>query len=140
MTIYLTQSILHQQFPSVLGLKHTEFGLRNMFTVRKSGFVQILCGNYHRVTAPGNEQDKISFHSSLNENIPWVFLQQMCNIIQTDINKISDEVQPIKQKSKQVDCRVFSIAFAATLATGDNPALVIHEQTLLRFYLNKFWN
>ena len=31
----------------IVGLEHTEFGLRNMFTVRKGSFLQILYGNYH---------------------------------------------------------------------------------------------
>ena len=45
MTINLAQSMLHQQFPPVLGLQHTELGLTNMFTVRKNSFLQILYGN-----------------------------------------------------------------------------------------------
>ena len=74
MTINPAQSILHQQFPSVLGLEHTELGLTNMFTVRKNSFLEILYGNYHWVTAFGNEKGEISFYDSLsNGNIPRVF-------------------------------------------------------------------
>ena len=57
MAINLVQSILRQQFSSVLGLEHTELGLRNMFTVRKSSFVHRLYGNYHWVTGSRNEKD-----------------------------------------------------------------------------------
>ena len=46
MTINLEQSIVGQQFHSVLDLEHTELGFRNMFTVRKNSFLQILYGNY----------------------------------------------------------------------------------------------
>ena len=126
MTINRAESVLHQQFPSVPGLKHPELGLRNMFTLRKSSFVQILYGNCHWVTVSGNEKDKTSFYDSLNGNIPCVFLQQICNTIQPDTKKISDEVQPVQQNSNHVDCGVFSMAFAVTLAPGDNPALVIY--------------
>ena len=81
MTINLTQSILRQQFPSVLDLEHTELGLRNMFAVRKSSFLQIFYGNYHWVTVFGNEKGEISFYDSLsNGNIPQVFLHQIYNI------------------------------------------------------------
>ena len=66
MAINLVQSILRQQFSSVLGLEHIEWGLRNMFTVRKSSFVHILYGNYHWVTVSRNEKDQISFYDSLN--------------------------------------------------------------------------
>ena len=98
MTINLAQSILHQQFRSVLGLEHTELGLTNMFTVRKNSFLQILYGNYHWVTVFGNEKGEISFHDSLsNGNIPQVFLHQICNIIQPVTNTISVKVQPVQQ-------------------------------------------
>ena len=49
------------QFLSVIGQLHTELRLRNMFTVRKSSFIQILYGNYHWVTDSGNEKSEISF-------------------------------------------------------------------------------
>ena len=138
MTINLAQSILHQQFRSVLGLEHTELGLTNMFTVRKNSFLQILYGNYHWVTVFGNEKGEISFYDSLsNGNIPRVFLHQICNITQPATNTISVKVQPVQQQSNQVDCGVFSIAFAVTLSLGDNPALVTYEQTMFRFHLNK---
>ena len=138
MTINLAQSILHQQFPSVLGLEHTELGLTDMFTVRKDSFLQILYGNYHWVTVFGNEKGEISFYDSLsNGNIPRVFLHQICDITQPATNTISVKVQPVQQQSNQVDCGVFSIAFAVTLALGDNSALVTYKQTLLRFHLNK---
>ena len=88
MTINLSRSILRQQFPSVLGLEHTELGLRNMFTVKKSSFLQILYGNYQWVTVSGNEKDEISFYDSLtNGIIPRVFLHQIYNIIQPATNK-----------------------------------------------------
>ena len=82
MTINLAQSILRQQFLSVLGLEHTELRLRNMFTVRKSSFLQILYGNYHWVTVSGNEKVEISFYDCLsNGSIPQVFLHQIYDII-----------------------------------------------------------
>ena len=82
MTINLVQSILRQQFPSVLGLEHTELGLRNMFTVRNSSFLQILYGNYHWVTVSENEKGEISFYDFPSHgNIPRVFLHQICDII-----------------------------------------------------------
>ena len=110
-----------------------------MFTVRKSRFLQILYGNYHWVTVSGNEKGKISFFDSLsNGNISRVFLHQICDIIQLATNKISVKVQPVQQQSNQVDRGVLSIAFAVTLALGDNPALVTYEQTSLSFHLNKF--
>ena len=138
MTINPAQSILHQQFPSVLGLEHTELGLTNMFTVRKNSFLQILYGNYHWVTVFGNEKGEISFYDSQsNGNIPRVFLHQICNITQPATNTVSVKVQPVQQQSNQVDCGVFSIAFAVTLSLGDNPALVTYEQTMFRFHLNK---
>ena len=138
MTINLAQSILHQQFRSVLGLEHTELGLTNMFTVRKNSFLQILYGNYHWVTVFGNEKGEISFYDSQsNGNIPRVFLHQICNITQPATNTISVKVQAVQQQSNQVDCGVFSIAFAVTLSLGDNPALVTYEQTMFRFHLNK---
>ena len=109
-----------------------------MFTVRKNSFLQILYGNYHWVTVFGNEKGEISFYDSLsNGNIPRIFLHQICNIIQPATNKISVKVQLVQQQSNQVDCGVFSIAFAVTLALGDNPALVTYEQTSLRFHLNR---
>ena len=60
MTINLAQSILHQQFPSVLGLEHIEMGLTHMFIVRKNSFLQILYGNYHWVIVFGKEKGEIS--------------------------------------------------------------------------------
>ena len=138
MTINLAQSILRQQFPSVLGHEHTELVLRNMFTVRKISFLQILYGNYRWVIVFGNEKSEISFYDSpSNGNTPRVFLHQICHITQPATNKISVKVQLVQQQSNQVDCGVFSIAFAVTLALGDNSALVTYEQTSLRFHLDK---
>ena len=45
----------------IVGLEDTEFGFINMFTVRKSSFLQILYGNYNRITVSGNEKGEISF-------------------------------------------------------------------------------
>ena len=110
-----------------------------MFTIRKSSFDQILYGNYHWVTVSGNKKGEISFYDPLNNgNIPRVFLHQICDIIRPETNKISVKVQPVQQQSNQVGCGVFSIAFAGTLALGDNRALVTYDQTSLRFLLNKF--
>ena len=64
-------------------------------------------------------------------------MYQICDITQPATNTISVKVQPVQQQSNQVDCGVFSIAFAVILALGDNPALVTYEQTSLRFHLNK---
>ena len=64
-------------------------------------------------------------------------MHQICDITQPATNTISVKVQPVQQQSNQVDCGVFSIAFAVILALGDNPALVTYEQTSLRFHLNK---
>ena len=132
MTINLAQSILHQEFPSVLGLEHTELGLTNIFTVSRNSFLQ------NWVKAFRNEKGEIRFYDSLsNGNILRVFLHQICDITQTATNTISVKVQSIQQQSNQVDCGVFSIAFAVTLPLGDNPALVTYKQTSLRFQLNK---
>ena len=93
MAINLAQSIRCQQSPSVLCLEHTDLGLRNMFTVRKSSFLQIVYGNYHWVTVFGNEKGEISFYDSLsNGSIPQVFLNQICDITQPATNKISVKV------------------------------------------------
>ena len=64
-------------------------------------------------------------------------MHQICDITQPATNTISFKVQLVQQQSNQVDCGVFSIAFAVILALGDNPALVTYEQTSLRFHLNK---
>ena len=131
MKINLAQSILCQKFLLVLGLEHTDLGLRNMFTVRKSSFVEILYGNNYWVIISGNEKSQISFYNYLNNgNILRVFLHQTCY-------KISVKVQPVQQQSNQADGGVFSTAFAVTLALGDNPALVTYEQTSLKFHLKK---
>ena len=130
MTINLAQSILHQQFPSVLGLEHIEMGLTHMFIVRKNSFLQILYGNYHWVIVFGKEKGEISsyeYFCTKHATLP--------NLPAT--NTISVKVQPVQQQSNQVDCGVFSIAFAVTLSLGDNPALVTYEQTMFRFHLNK---
>ena len=100
MTINFAQLILRQQFALVLGLEDTELGLRNMLTVRKSSFLQILYGNYHWVTVSGNEKGEISFYDSLsNGNIPRVFLHQIRDTIRSTTNKISVKVQPVQQQS-----------------------------------------
>ena len=67
MTINLAQSILRQRFPSVPGLEHTKLRLKNMLTVRKSSFLQMLYGNYYWVLVSGNEKGEISFCDSLND-------------------------------------------------------------------------
>ena len=74
MTINLAQSILRQQFPSALGLEHTELGLRNMFAVRKCSFLQILYGNYHWATVFGRKV-KLVFTTLL---VMEVFLKYFC--------------------------------------------------------------
>ena len=109
----------------IVGLEHTEFGLRNMFTVRKGSFLQILYGNYHWVTVYENENGEISFYNTVtNGNISRVFLHQICDIIRPATNKTSVKVQPVQQKLNQVDCGIFSNHFSVTLTLDGNPALV----------------
>ena len=64
-------------------------------------------------------------------------MHQKINIIRPDTNTIFVKVKVQPVQSNQVDCGVFSIAFAVTLALDVNPALVTYEQTSLRFHLKK---
>ena len=49
--------MLRRQFPKILGLQDTYFGIFEKFTSHKDEFIQIVYGNYHGIVVAGKEKE-----------------------------------------------------------------------------------
>lgn len=137
MSINLSQSILHDQFPRIAGLELTELGLRRLFSVQAGSFIQILFGDAHWITISGDSfNEVVSVYDSLNHGyVKRAFFHQITDIRKVASAEVLVEVKSVQQQNNSVDCGVFAIAFAVDLAFNNDPTTCSYDQSLMRKHL-----
>ena len=91
MAINLEQLTIHQQFPSINRLGHTELGLRKLFSISMGKFLQILFGDYHWITVCGSNKAEVSVHDLLDkENVHRIFSHQIYDMVKTSTDNMSE--------------------------------------------------
>ena len=132
----LTQSILAKQFPNIAGFMDTCLGKTQQFDVaaRNKPYVQIIhAGSLHWICVANTLITK-------NDNgIYYLYDSLSCSEIMIKIVKqvasyschpepvITLVTKAVQQQKNVVDCELFVIPFATTLAFGGDPATIAYD-------------
>ena len=143
-SINLAQNLLHEQFPGIDGFFDTTLALSNSFEIVKKWkpFIQILhTGSHHWVcvanmTPDRQENNKCILYDSLNSGtFNSTVASYICALSYCKSKVLDVQIEQVQQQSNFVDCGLFAIAFATSLAFSENPGLVCYEEGVLRHHL-----
>ena len=140
----LAQKYLKEQFPDFSGLFDTTLMKLNMSDIisKTTKYIQIInLGNLHWVCASSTSTSGIRIHNIFdslsgnrisNELKRVVAEYSMCREVNLQL-----KIQPVQQQNNGVDCGVFAIAFATSLAHGNDPCTAAYNVSLMRSHLIK---
>ena len=143
-SINITQNNLHKQFPEFAGFEDTVLGATQMFSVFKSfrKYIQILhTGDLHWVCTANlddhrGRNDSASLYDSLNGGkVPHRVATQIAAFSFCQDAELKITVEPVQQQSNGVDCGVYAIAFATSLAFGEDPCKITYDEPKMRAHL-----
>ena len=139
-SINIAQNLLHEQVPHVEGLEDTVLGPAGNFSIAEGEFIQIVHdGGAHWVCVSniGCRQGVINYFDSLNRGqIKRHVQRQVQSIVHGIGQEVMITIQPVQQQQNSVDCGIFAIAFATSLAYGQNPAATTYDTSRIRPHLS----
>ena len=141
-SINIAQNLLYNQFDNIGGLEDTVVGQVKEFSVFTSNFIQIInTGMLHWICVSGNpaaEKSRVYIYDSLSSGtVTYVSAAQIANFMNCSESAITTTFQPVQQQLNGVDCGVFAIAFATSLAFGEDPTQIAYDNRKLRDHLIK---
>ena len=128
--INITQSLLSKQFLKVCGFQNTVIGKLQKFDVilTKNNYIQILHdSSLHWVCVANMESRKKDneirylYDSLKNKHISKDVTSQIASFTYHPVPQLTILSKSIQQQGNSVDCGVYAIAFATSLAYGGNP-------------------
>ena len=132
------QSLLKKKYPYVNGLQDVTLGLTLSFAIQTEEFVQILhTGHAHWVTVSniGCKDGEINIFDSYPPVTTTHLLDQIAALLATPRSIINIRYMDTQLQYGSTDCGIFAIAFAATLASGDQPGAFHFDQPQIRKHL-----
>jgi Ulp1 protease family, C-terminal catalytic domain len=75
--------------------------------------------------------DSLHFDAENSERV----IANICSLVRTQNPSITYLVQPCQRQGNGYDCGVFAIAFAVSLAFGENPSQLVYDPAKLRNHL-----
>ena len=75
--------------------------------------------------------DSLTFEPSKREHV----IACICSLVRTEQSTITYLVRSCQRQGNGFDCGVFAIAFAVTLAYGDDPSHLVYDPVKLRGHL-----
>ena len=145
-SINLAQKRLAKQFPGISGLMDTCLGKLHQFGIIPvdKPYIQLLhAGSMHRVCISNTETNKYDngthhiYDSLCKPKIMLDIVKQVVSYSYHDKSTMSLLTRSVQQQKNGVDCGLFSIAFATTLAFGGDSLTVSYDAALLRAHLIK---
>ena len=145
-SINLAQNLLVKQFPGILGLRNTCLGKMYQLEVIPVDklYIQLLQpGSMHCVCLSNIEKSKCCngthyvCNSLFKPKIMLDIVKQVASYLYHDKSTIYLVTRSVQQKEYGVDCGLFSIAFASTLAFSEDPLTITYDAALLRVNLIK---
>ena len=143
-SVNIAQNLLKMQFPHIGGLQDTVIGKTQAFDIIKSDekYIQILhSGSYHWICTANMSQSKKEnsycqiYDSLTGGTVHPDVAKQIAAFSFCPSSEIVAEVMPVQQQNNGVDCGLFAIAFATSLAFNEDPALTTYDTKLLRTHL-----
>ena len=121
-------------------IEDTVLGPAGNFSIAQGEFIQILHdGGAHWVCVSniGCWQGVINYFDSLNRGqIKRHVQRQVQSIVHGIGQEVMITIQPVQQQQNSVDCGIFAIAFATSLAYGQNPAATTYDTSRIRPHLS----
>ena len=141
-SINIAQNLLYNQFDNIGGLEDTVVGQVKEFSVFTSNFIQIInTGMLHWICVSGNpaaEESRVYIYDSLSSGtITYVSAAQIANFMNCSESAITTTFQPVQQQLNGVDCGVFTIAFATSLAFGEDHTQIVYDNRKRQDHLIK---
>ena len=149
-SINIGQQLLKERFPNLDGFQDTLLGETNAFSTikRHKKFVQILhTGNMHWIcianTYKGKYQNDVChvYDSLNNGKLSSNNKRHIASLCQYEGEKFTINIQPVQQQDNGVDCGLYAVAFATSLAFGDDPVkLFYNKYNLQTHFINCLLN
>ena len=145
-SINIAQNILHEQFPNLGGLQDTVVGKIQSFDVvsKSTSYIQILhVGSLHWVCVANMKNDREFndycqvYDSLAATNLHFDITKQIAAFLYCQTPELVVDVVPVQQQLNGVDCGVFAIAFATSLAFNEDPCAITFDSELIRPHLIK---
>ena len=139
-SINIAQNLLSSQFPQLKGLENSTLGPINGFSVFRDQFIQVLhTGSAHWICTSNMNCPKntISYYDSLCTGRPALAIkQQIAQFMHSSDPNITINIIPVQQqKSRTNNCGLFALAYATSLAFGEDPASILYDEQSLRKHL-----
>ena len=143
-SINIAQNLLLSQFPKISGFQDTVIGKTQQFEIIKSDepFIQNLhAGSLHWVCVANMNKNKKNneecqlFDSLSSGTVCSDVAKQIAAFMYCMSSEILVEVMPVQQQNNSVDCGLFAIAFATSLAFSQNPVHITFDKRQLRQHL-----
>ena len=134
------QLLLKHQFPHIGGLKPIiEMKTRSVKPLPPQS-LQILhtCGN-HWVAASTmkTENEDISLYDCKHSTVGTTTKVLLAQLVHTDKPTFSVKLSSVSKQSGSSDCGLYAVAYITHIAFGDDPSLVIFNQSKMREHLLK---
>ena len=141
----MRKNLLKQQFPNLNGLVDTSVGKCQEFDIipAKQRHVQILhAGSLHWVCVASvkeneNNQSHQIYDSLISNKIKLDVIEQIADYSFCSKEELLLEIMPVQQQKNGVDCGLFAIAFATSLAFHEDPSVTSYDVERLRPHLVK---
>ena len=142
-SINLAQSLLRDACPHLKGFQNVARGAVQAFEPVSGDFIQILHdGNLHWVCtsnvsfAGGKDPAAVAMFDSMNQGYVAKFTkQQLASFLCIQNAEMKLIMKSVQQQANTVDCGVFAIAFATSIAFGQDPSKQRFDVTKLRNHL-----
>ena len=135
------QSLLKRQYPHLNGLQSVLLGLTLSYAIQTEEFIQVLhTGHGHWVTVStiGCREGEINVYDSLPPAPTPHMMNQIAALLATPKATIKMRYMETQMQCGSADCGIFAIAFAATLATGEQPGTTVFSDSTSFFSRSEF--
>ncbi|KAL5501981.1 hypothetical protein EMCRGX_G008666 [Ephydatia muelleri] len=132
------QKLLKSMYPHIQGLQEVALGMVLSYSIAKSEFIQIMnTGKHHWVTVSNINcnDEEIHVYDCASGSPTSSLLNQIASIVCTPKDIIKRTYVDVQMQQGCDDCGLFAIAFATSLARGEQPGSFFYQQKAMRKHL-----
>ena len=132
------QKLLKSMYPHIQGLQEVALGMVLSYSIAKSEFIQIMnTGKHHWVTVSNINcnDEEIHVYDCASGSPTSSLLNQISSIVCTPKDIIKLTYVDVQMQQGCDDCGLFAIAFATSLARGEQPGSFFYQQKAMRKHL-----
>ncbi|KAL5515867.1 hypothetical protein EMCRGX_G001108 [Ephydatia muelleri] len=132
------QKLLKSMYPHIQGLQEVALGMVLSYSIAKSEFIQIMnTGKHHWVTVSNINcnDEEIHVYDCASGSPTSSLLNQIASIVCTPKDIIKLTYVDVQMQQGCDDCGLLAIAFATSLARGEQPGSFFYQQKAMRKHL-----